>query len=115
MFHILLGKKCETNINDCTSASCKNGGTCLDEVNGFSCVCDNGYEGKYFVFKISNVYSILKFQPLIHFFSHVRNTQVNSSNQARISNLQLNKCCAIIFLNKKELTLLNHHDIIANI
>jgi len=33
---------CEENIDDCASQPCKNGATCIDEVNGFSCACPSG-------------------------------------------------------------------------
>ena len=33
------------NINECASAPCQNAGTCVDEVNGYWCVCTAGYTG----------------------------------------------------------------------
>jgi YVTN family beta-propeller protein len=39
------GATCETDIDECASAPCLNGGECTDEVNGFSCACAAGYEG----------------------------------------------------------------------
>ena len=43
------GLYCETNINDCIGdAPCKNNGTCIDEINDFTCNCEGtGYTGKY--------------------------------------------------------------------
>ena len=32
-----------SDIDECASAPCQNGGTCNDLVNGFSCDCDAGY------------------------------------------------------------------------
>lgn len=40
------GFNCQTNINECDSNPCLNGGVCQDEVNAFSCVCKRGYWGK---------------------------------------------------------------------
>ena len=34
-----------TDKNECESNPCKNGGTCTDKVNKFSCQCALGYEG----------------------------------------------------------------------
>ncbi|CAI5645656.1 fibulin-7 [Oreochromis niloticus] len=33
------------DINECASSPCLNGGTCVDEVNQFSCVCAKGWAG----------------------------------------------------------------------
>jgi len=41
-----VGEFCETNVNDCASAPCRNGGTCRDLVGGFECLCPIGWEGK---------------------------------------------------------------------
>lgn len=40
------GERCETNIDDCESSPCINGGTCKDEIKDYSCDCPNGYTGK---------------------------------------------------------------------
>ena len=34
-----------SEIDECVSAPCANGGSCLDHVNGFSCTCRDGYGG----------------------------------------------------------------------
>jgi surface protein len=39
------GAQCETNINECNSSPCRNGGTCTDNVNGFSCACPPEFSG----------------------------------------------------------------------
>ncbi|XP_039254307.2 protein jagged-1b-like [Styela clava] len=39
------GQYCQRNIDDCTHNSCQNGGTCVDDVNGFFCMCRDGWEG----------------------------------------------------------------------
>ena len=33
------------DINECNSAPCQNGGTCNNEIDGFTCDCRNGYGG----------------------------------------------------------------------
>jgi len=35
------------DINECSSDPCQNGGTCNDEVNGYMCVCADGYTGTH--------------------------------------------------------------------
>ena len=32
-------------IDECASSPCQNGGTCVDDINSYSCNCDVGYEG----------------------------------------------------------------------
>ena len=32
-------------MNECASSPCQNGGNCTDGVNGYTCVCVDGYEG----------------------------------------------------------------------
>ncbi|KAK3103766.1 hypothetical protein FSP39_021728 [Pinctada imbricata] len=39
------GKACETNINECASNPCRNGGSCIDGVNRYTCNCLPGYTG----------------------------------------------------------------------
>merc|ERR1712167_374149 len=39
------GSTCETNIDECESHPCKNGGKCKDGVNAFTCTCAAGYSG----------------------------------------------------------------------
>ena len=34
-----------TDIDDCITRPCLNDGTCIDEVNGYTCACVDGYEG----------------------------------------------------------------------
>ena len=33
------------NINECASDPCQNGVACNDSVNGYMCLCGNGYRG----------------------------------------------------------------------
>ena len=35
-----------TDVYECASNPCKNGGTCKDGINGFNCSCAAGYDGK---------------------------------------------------------------------
>ncbi|KAK5637799.1 hypothetical protein RI129_000017, partial [Pyrocoelia pectoralis] len=37
------GQHCETDINECASNPCANGGVCIDLINGFRCECPRGY------------------------------------------------------------------------
>ena len=34
-----------SDVNECVSAPCQNGGTCEDAVNSFICECPSGYSG----------------------------------------------------------------------
>jgi hypothetical protein len=35
----------ETEVRECQSQPCVNGGTCVDQINGFACVCAAGWSG----------------------------------------------------------------------
>ena len=32
-----------TDVDECASAPCQNGGTCIDQVNGYLCHCEPGF------------------------------------------------------------------------
>ena len=36
-----------TDINGCASTPCQNGATCADNVNGYTCSCDDGFTGQH--------------------------------------------------------------------
>lgn len=40
------GYDCQTDYDDCRSLPCLFGGTCVDEVAGYSCLCHGGYTGE---------------------------------------------------------------------
>lgn len=39
------GTQCQTDVNECASSPCENGGTCHDGVVSWSCTCASGYTG----------------------------------------------------------------------
>lgn len=39
------GASCETDVNECVSSPCLNGGSCVDEVDGYGCTCLSGCTG----------------------------------------------------------------------
>ena len=39
------GLSCAENINECASNPCRNGGTCIDEIDGYTCRCHFGKLG----------------------------------------------------------------------
>ena len=43
---ILTGAECTSDIDECESNPCQNGAACTDAVNGYTCQCRDGYEGK---------------------------------------------------------------------
>ena len=36
----------DLDIGECISVPCQNNGTCIDEINRFTCICANGFSGK---------------------------------------------------------------------
>nr|XP_054755377.1 fibropellin-1-like [Lytechinus pictus] len=40
------GVNCEIDINECSSNPCDNGGTCMDEIDRFTCYCPDGVIGQ---------------------------------------------------------------------
>ena len=40
------GERCQTNIDDCATNPCRNGGQCQDLVGDFKCTCPTGWVGK---------------------------------------------------------------------
>ena len=34
------------DVDDCADQPCLNGGTCIDSVNDYTCICADGYTGK---------------------------------------------------------------------
>ncbi|CAH1247746.1 SELP [Branchiostoma lanceolatum] len=37
----------QANVDECVSDPCENGGTCEDEINGYTCTCADGYVGEH--------------------------------------------------------------------
>ena len=70
------------DVDECVSAPCQNGGTCVDQVNGYLCQCAPGYTdlqcqtGKTFCFVFKRICNI------VHEITHVvqRNKLFNSDN-----------------------------------
>ena len=42
---LLQGSLCETEVNECDSNPCSNGGTCVDHFDGYTCQCVTGFRG----------------------------------------------------------------------
>lgn len=42
--HLIL-RHLPLDIDECASAPCENGGTCTEEIGGFSCICAAGFTG----------------------------------------------------------------------
>lgn len=40
------GKNCDLDRNDCLPSPCQNAGTCIDQLNGFTCKCRQGFRGE---------------------------------------------------------------------
>ena len=40
------GPFCELDVDDCQNGPCLNGGTCLDRLNDFHCICPRQFGGR---------------------------------------------------------------------
>ena len=40
---VTVGLRSLADIDECASAPCHNGGTCVDQINGYLCQCASGY------------------------------------------------------------------------
>lgn len=38
-----IGEHCDIDFDDCQDNKCKNGAHCTDAVNGYTCICPEGY------------------------------------------------------------------------
>ncbi|XP_072540201.1 sushi, nidogen and EGF-like domain-containing protein 1 isoform X2 [Salminus brasiliensis] len=41
------GRRCQIEVDECSSYPCQNGGTCVDQVNSFICQCPLGFTGTF--------------------------------------------------------------------
>ena len=45
--YIFLEYTFSPDVNDCVADVCQNGGTCIDRVNGFYCLCTTEFTGAF--------------------------------------------------------------------
>lgn len=68
------GNQCENEINECVSDPCENGGTCVDEVNGYTCLCPIGeiiIDGLWFVgFSLTMWLFLVRRKDVLCFIKH---------------------------------------------
>ena len=46
------------DINECRNSPCQNGGTCIDGVNGYFCICSGYYTGIHCSLRIGMTYDV---------------------------------------------------------
>ena len=42
-----VGERCEVDLNYCSSDTCSNGGSCVEERDGYTCICPPNYTGPH--------------------------------------------------------------------
>ena len=52
------------DIDECDSDPCQNAGHCSDDINGYTCICTDGYTGSFCeiskYIKVSKLYHVTK-------------------------------------------------------
>ena len=66
-FHLLLSSS--SDINECASNPCQNGGTCVDAVNGYNCSCVSGWAGEHCTTGSKTDLYVLKIIDVMLFFN----------------------------------------------
>ena len=61
-YDFFSGTNCENNIDECLADPCKNGATCVDGINNYTCACVPGYTGYQCEINIDDCAS----QPCMH-------------------------------------------------
>ena len=46
-FNIYLILVCVSDIDECASNPCQNGGVCIDQINQYICICQAGWRGAF--------------------------------------------------------------------
>ena len=41
----IIGDHCNLEFDECLSRPCQNNGSCINEINGYTCVCQPGFTG----------------------------------------------------------------------
>lgn len=53
-YRSFAGEFCEYDLNECESNPCQNGGTCINEIGSFHCICPSNVTGTYCANSIFN-------------------------------------------------------------
>ena len=53
---LISGLYCNENVDNCDPNHCRNGATCIDHVNNFTCHCSEGYTGHLCHIKIAAIF-----------------------------------------------------------
>lgn len=66
------GEYCEYDLNECDSSPCQNGGTCINEIGSFHCICPSNVTGTYcanliYNTPISTTFYNITWEELIYF------------------------------------------------
>ena len=78
------------DINECSSNPCLNGGTCVDQVNGYLCNCQDGYQGvrcQTSRYSVINSYRCLAGHD-VWFLGHVHTNPFSDENGAVLLRFQ---------------------------
>ena len=99
------GTTCEVNIDECASYPCSNGGTCVDGIYSYACVCPAGYRGQC----KDLVNNILEIAQEIQFNGKFMPIHSYVGGRGYTEEKDVSKSLKLPQLSKLEIEMINHH------
>ena len=82
-----------SDIYECSSSPCQDGGTCVDGINGYDCSCTAGYTGVH----CETGYNIVIIITVLYVSRHTTVIDITSHNNLLIATLLFIRFLKLIF------------------